>query len=154
MNNTSEKMWKKEVVACLQVLFQNFSGLSGENHEDLQSGIWSPDWNLTVRRPKYEAAVIMTRMRGSMDIEFEYVRYTVHGAMSRGVLYRSQRYVTRSIIQITALCHAEYYTDHVAMSRGVLYRSRRYVTRSVIQFTTLCHAEYYTDHGARSRAVL
>jgi hypothetical protein len=32
-NNTSAKVRKEEVVACLQVLFQALSGLSGENHE-------------------------------------------------------------------------------------------------------------------------
>jgi hypothetical protein len=39
MNNTSAKLWKEEVVACLHVLFQTLSGLSGENHEERQSGM-------------------------------------------------------------------------------------------------------------------
>ena len=79
---------------------------------------------------------------------------TLHGAMSRGVLCTSRRYVMRSIMNFTALCHAEYYALHGAMSRGMLHSSRRYVTRSTVHFTALCHAEYYALNGATSRGVL
>jgi hypothetical protein len=79
---------------------------------------------------------------------------TVHGAMSRGVLYRSRRYVTWCVVQFKALRHAEIYTFHGAMSRGVLYSSRRYVTRSVIQIMALSRGVLHSSRRCVTRSIV
>jgi hypothetical protein len=63
VNDELEKMWK-EVVVTYTVLFRNLPGGTGENYERPQSGI--PGIR-AVGPPEYEASVLTTRPRSSMQ---------------------------------------------------------------------------------------